>query len=177
MDYIHDLELRRAADLEDRLSQYDETVMICCHNGDVPEVTGFEGFRPTTVQEFCAIKPGQIAFIDDEHEKLAECIGSYADIFGYNLVTLTDVPGVKTAEMAARHLGVLRKVSLMRLLTDIADMRVVEENRSKSERDSSNAHKQDAQLRNKRGEIRLLADFDRGFNEGEEVAEPEGADQ
>lgn len=165
MDLIADVAKRNSEDLQQRLSSYETTVMVLAHNGDLPELAEFEIVRVKTIADIAVVKPGTIMAIGDEDAELATVISRHPNVLGFNVILIDDVPGQETAQQVASVLGMIRKISLIRILSDIADKRLVEANMTESELEASIAKRQDAQLRNKHGEIRPLIDFDRGYEE------------
>lgn len=172
MDLINDVAARNSKELQERLSSYETTVMILAHNGDLPDVTDFSVIRVSAVSDLASVKTGVIVAIGDDDVRLAEMMSRYPDILGFNIVLLTDVPGQESAQDVVATFGAIKSLSLVKILADIADKRLIEANMSASELEASVAKRQDSLLRTKAGEIRPLIDFDRGFDgEQEDAAE------
>lgn len=170
MDIIADIRNKEQADLAERLASYDETVMIMSHDGDLMEIPDFQVVRAKTIKDLVTVPPGTIVALGTDDVNVASCVMDYSETLGMNIAVVQDVPQqIPSSEVSAK-LGMFRPISFMRVLNDIADQRLVEQNMTAMEIEISQAKKADSMLRTKSGKIRPLIDFDRSFqNEPEEV--------
>lgn len=168
MNLIADVSKRESAELQERLSEYESTIMFVSHNGDLFDIDGFTVIRVKTVVDLAHAQPGFIIALGDEEVRIAELVRQYSDVLGFNAVVLDDVQGQASSSIVDAELGQFHHVSFLRVLNDIADKRLVEANMTKSELDASVAKRQDSMIRTKAGEIRPLIDFDRGYDSDSE---------
>lgn len=166
MDIIADIRNREQAELAERLASYDETVMIMSHDGDIMDVPDFQVARAKTIKDLVTVPPGTIVAIGTDDVDVASCVMDYSEILGMNIAVIQDVPQQVSSPEVSAKLGMFRPVSFMRVLNDIADQRLVEQNMTTMEIELSQAKKADSMLRTKSGKIRPLIDFDRSFEDG-----------
>lgn len=168
VDYVKDVRERQELSLQERLGQYNDSILILAHNGDIPEFTGFNTAKVETFADLLVIPSPAVAIIGDSGLDLAKAIGAYPEVVGRNLLLLTDVPGQDNPVLVTSELSMLRKVDYVRMLNDIADMKLREEHMSEQEKQLSKAKAEESRLRRKDGSIRHNYDFDRAGLEGEE---------
>lgn len=165
MDYITEMSKNQKEDLQDRLREYNESVLLMSHDGELPELAGFNVVRVTTMVDIILAQRPTVAVLGEGAEELAEVIGKYPMTVGLNIVGLIDVPGQSHNAGVSAWLAAIRDVSYTKILNDIADDQLVKANMTAAELEFSGAKKQMDQIRTKSGAVRPLIDFDRSFAE------------
>lgn len=172
MDYILQMTKSKQDELQTRLSDYQESVLIMSHDGDLPEVSGFNVTRVQTLTDIIKAPKPAIVALDGSAVELAEVIGKYPLTIGLNIINLFDVAGQSPNAEVSSWLASLRDVSFVKILNDIADDQLVKANMTQDELLHSSAKKQMNEIRKKDGSIRELVDFDRSYkDEGDGNAE------
>lgn len=177
MDYILEMTRSKQNDLVKRLEEYNESVLVMSHDGDLPEIDGFHVVRVTTFRDMVLAEKPAIVAIGADATELAEVLGTHPLTVGLNIINLFDVAGQKPNMDVSSWLASLRDVSFVKILNDIADDELVKENMTKDELNHSAAKKQMDQIKTKDGSVRELIDFDRSFNpedEGDQNATADG---
>ena len=170
MDFIKDALDRQQAELQDRLNGYENDVLLASHNGEIPVIDGFTCARVTTIRELVTLSAPCIAFLGDDEAQLAEAIGAHAAVIGVGMVRIKDLPSQNHSALVDGSLAMIRELSFIRVMNDIADQRLIEENLTEAERAASQAKREEHARRRKDGSVKALIDFDRGYSE------PEGDD-
>lgn len=165
MDYITEMSNTQKNDLQERLRDYSESVLLMSHDGELPELTGFNVVRVNTMRDIITAERPTIAVLGEDASELAEVIGKYPLVLGLNIVNLIDVPGQSHNASVSSWLAAIRDVSYTKILNDIADDQLVKANMTAAELEFSGAKKQMDQIRTKSGTVRPLIDFDRSFAE------------
>lgn len=171
MDLIQQIRDREKQELEEKLVEFDTTILVMSHTGDVAPAGGFEVVRARTLKEFMNAEPQKIYAFDDEDEELAKLIVTFPDAIGFNVRYVESYPDQHSAASISAIFASLPRVDFLRLLGDIADQKLMLDSMTESEREQSIAKRQHAQRANKEGEIKPLIDFDRSFAE-DDLANP-----
>lgn len=162
MDYILDMSRNQRLELQNRLAQYETSILLLSHNGDVPVVTGFNTVRVTTMLDLVKIPLPGIAVLGDDAQDLAFIIGARPLAIGANIIQVVDIPGQIPSALVNAELGSLHEVSMVRVLNDIADEELVKANMTKGELELSATKKQESQRFRADGSVKPLIDFDHG---------------
>jgi hypothetical protein len=162
MDYITDMSKNQRLELQNRLAQYETSILLLSHNGDVPTITGFNVVRVSTMMDLIKVELPAVAVLGDEAQDLAYIIGARPLAIGANVIRIVDVPGQVPSVLVNAELGALHEVSMVRVLNDIADEALVKANMTETELAQSATKRQEAQRQRSDGTVRPLVDFDHG---------------
>lgn len=175
MNLIEDIAERDKDERALRMKQFDLTILVMSHEGDVAPAGGFDIVRARTLKEFANAEPKRIYAFDGEDTRLCEVIVAAQDVFGFNIRLVESFPDQHSNAEIDAILASLPRVDFLRLLGDIADQRLLEESMTEAELSISRAKKQHSERVNKEGEIKPLMDFDRSFTDEDlSVAPPNG---
>lgn len=167
MDFIKDALDRQQAELQERLSDYEDSVLLASHNGEIPSIDGFTCARVSTVRELVSLPMPCIAFLGDDEVALASSLGADPAVIGVNMVRVKDLPSQNHSATVDGALAILREVSFIRVMNDIADQRLIDQNQTEAERLASQTKREESTRRRRDGTVKPLIDFDRGFTEPE----------
>lgn len=162
MDFITDMSKNQRLELQNRLAQYETSLMVMSHNGDVPVITGFNVMRVTTMLDALTVELPAVVVLGDDAQDLAYVFGARPLAVGVNIIRVIDVPGQQPSALVDAELGALHEVSMVRVLNDIADEQLVKANMTSAELELSETKRQEAQRARKDGTVRPLVDFDHG---------------
>lgn len=162
MDYISDMSKNQRLELQNRLAQYETSILLLSHNGDVPTIAGFNVVRVTTMMDLVKVQLPAVAVLGDDAQDLAFLIGSRPLAIGANVIKVVDVTGQTPSILVNAELGALHEVSMVRVLNDIADEALVKANMTAAELQHSDTKRQEAQRQRNDGTVRPLVDFDHG---------------
>lgn len=162
MDFITDMGKNQRLELQNRLAQYETSILVMSHNGDVPAIVGFNVLRVTTMLDLVKVQLPAVAVLGDDAQDLAFLIGARPLAIGANVIRVVDVPGQLPSVLVDAELGALHEVSMVRVLNDIADEELVRANMTAAELQHSATKRQEAQRQRKDGTVRPLVDFDHG---------------
>jgi hypothetical protein len=162
MDYISDMSKNQRLELQNRLAQYETSILLMSHNGDVPTIAGFNVVRITTMMDLVKVGLPAVAVLGDDAQDLAYVIGARPLAIGANVIRIVDVPGQQPSILVNAELGALHEVSMVRVLNDIADEALVKANMTEAELAHSATKRQESQRQRSDGSVRPLVDFDHG---------------
>lgn len=160
MDYIMDLARDQRAELQARLAQYETSILIMSHNGNVPSIAGFNVARVTTVIDIVKLELPAVAVLGDDAADLAYIIGARPTAIGLNIFRVVDVPDQDPSAIVNAEIGALAEISMVRVLNDLADDELVRRNMTQTELEHSETKKQEAQRFRKDGTVKPLIEYD-----------------
>lgn len=154
VDYVKAVRERQEISLQDRLAEYESSILLMSHSGDVPSMDGFNVGKVRTFADLFALASPAIAIMDNEALDLARAIGVQPTVVGLNVLLLVEVPGQEQDAYITSELSQLRRVNFVQMLNDLADMRLREEHMTEQERALSKTKEQESRLKRKDGTVR-----------------------